>query len=139
MMTITRVGALTACIAAIALAGSCSLEQVLIGQWYTFQTAPVGNCPALGWHFVVDAKRSIGGYLARDQFIQIATLSGVLNPDDTFQMTATEVGGSRREDITGAFTAQYDTLSLDGSWICGKQTFRIRPLRGFGGGGGGGG
>jgi hypothetical protein len=118
---------------------SCTLEQVLLGAWYNFSTNAAGSCPVLGWHFVVDAQRQIGGYLDRDTWTKIATLSGRLNQDDTFEMTATQVGGSKTERITGAFTSQYVEISLDGTWICGKQTFKIRPIRSVGGGGGGGG
>jgi hypothetical protein len=134
-----RVVAVTTGILALGLVASCQLEQVLLGQWYTLHTIAQGTCPALDWHFVVDAHRSIGGYLDRDQFKQIGILSGTLNPDDSFQMWVTENGTGRRESVTGRFTAQYVTLALDGTWICEKQTFRIWLPRGLGGGGGGGG
>ncbi len=124
---------------AAGLVGACQLEQVMLGQWYTVRSAPQGTCPALDWHFVVDAQRSIGGYLDRDQFTKIGTLSGTLNPDDSFQMSVTQTDTGRKESVTGQFTAQYMTLALDGTWICGKQAFRIWLPRGLGGGGGGGG
>jgi hypothetical protein len=137
MMTVRRTVALTTGAVALAVTASCTLEQVLLGQWYTIHTFAQGTCPALDWHFVVDAHRSMGGYLDRDEYKQIATLSGTLNADDTFEMTATQPETGRQEHITGAFTAQFVTISLDGAWICEKQTFRIRPVRGAGGGGGG--
>jgi hypothetical protein len=139
MTTPRRVVALTVGTLALGLVASCTLEQVLLGQWYTLQTIPQGTCPALEWHFVVDAHRSIGGYLDRDQFKQIGLLSGTLNPDDSFQMWVTQIGGGRKESVTGRFTSQYVTLSLDGTWICEKQTLRVWLPRGLGGGGGGGG
>jgi hypothetical protein len=138
MMTFRRSVALAAAAAALATTAACSLEQVLLGQWYSLHTFAQGTCPALDWHFVVDAHRSIGGYLDRDQFTQIATLSGTLNADDSFEMIARNASG-RTERITGAFTPQIIMISLDGAWICEKQTFRIRPVRNVGGGGGGGG
>ena len=134
-----RAAVLTAGTVALGLIASCTLEQVLLGQWYNVPTVPQGSCPALNWHFVVDAHRSIAGYLDRDQFKQIGTLSGTLNPDDSYQMWATENGTGRKESVTGRFTSQYATLSLDGTWICEKQTFRVWLPRGLGGGGGGGG
>lgn len=137
-MTIGRALGLTTCIAAIAATASYSLEQVPIGEQNLIHTVAQGDCPALDWYFPVDARRNIDGYVARDQFRQIATLSGVLNPDDSYQMWATEKGGNRRESVTGRFTAEVVTLSLDGTWICGKQTFRIRPVRHLGLQGGGG-
>jgi hypothetical protein len=139
MMTFTRLVPLAAGVAVLTVTAACSLEQVLLGQWYSIHTVAQGTCPALDWHFVVDAHRSIGGYLDRDQFRQIATLTGTLNPDDSFEMTAHETAGGRTERVTGAFAPQVVTISLDGTWICEKQTFRMRPIRGVGGGGGGGG
>ncbi len=139
MMTIRRGITLAASMVALLAAASCSPEQLLLGQWYNMHTYAAGTCPAMDWHFVVDAHRSIAGYLDRDTFKQVATLSGSLHADDTFDMTATEAGGNREEHITGAFKPQVVTIVLDGAWICERQTFRLRPLRGFGGGGGGGG
>ncbi len=138
MMTVGRAVRLAACMLGLGAIASCSLEQVPIGTWNLIHTVPQGSCPAFDWHFLVDAGRNISGYVAVDQFRQIATLSGVLNPDDSFQIWATEVGGSRREGVTGRFTSQIVTLSLDGTWMCGKQTFRIRPVQHLGLEGGGG-
>lgn len=138
MMTVGQAMRLAACTIALGAIGSCSLEQVQIGEQNLIHTVAQGDCPALNWYFLVDARRDINGYVVRDQFRQIATLSGVLNPDDSYQMWATEIGGTRKESVTGRFTAAVVTLSLDGTWICGKQTFRIRPVSRLGLQGGGG-
>jgi hypothetical protein len=138
MGMVGRAVGLAACLVALAATASCSLEQVPIGEWNLIHTVAQGRCPALDWHFLVDGERDISGYVAVDRFRQIATLTGVLNPDDSFQMWATEMGGTRRESVTGRFTSQVVTLSLDGNWICGQQTFRIRPVHQFGLEGGGG-
>lgn len=130
-------------LAASPLAG-CTFEQILIGQWYTIDTPPAGACPALEWRFVVNAQRSIGGSLFRGGQQPIAKLSGVLNPDDSFRITVTELAGGRTADVTGQFTSQVSTISIHGTAAgseCDGQTFKLR-LGGYfrtqGGGGGGG-
>ena len=134
---------------ALALAASlltgCTFEQVLIGQLYTIQTPQAGACPRLGWRFVVDAQRAISGSLLSDGQQRIASLSGVLNPDDSFQMTATDVAGARTANITGRFTSLVTTIAIHGDAAgsgCDGQTFKLRLGQYFarqGGGGGGGG
>lgn len=123
----------------------CTFEQILIGQWYTIETPQAGACPRLYWQFVVNPQRSIGGFLSRDGQQRIANLSGRLNADDSFQMTATDVAGNRSANVTGQFTPQVSTISVHGDAAgsaCDGQTFKMR-LGGYflrqGGGGGGGG
>jgi hypothetical protein len=148
-MSTKRASMLTNGTIALALATcllpGCTLEQILIGQEYTIYTPPAGTCPPLEWRFVVNAQRSISGILSLGQQRRIASLSGVLNADDSFQMTATEVGGNRTAAVTGRFTSQVSTLSIRGDAAgnaCDGQTFKMR-LGGYfafpGGGGGGGG
>jgi hypothetical protein len=116
-----------------------ALEQVQLGQWYTMHTVPMGTCPALDWHFVVDAYRSIAGFWGRDVAQRSAILSGTLNADDSFQMTATEVEGNRKARISGQFALRVVTISIDGAGTaCDRQTFRVKVIRGPGNGGGGG-
>ena len=131
--------ALAAC-----LLGSCTFEQILIGQQYRIATPPRGACPRLEWQFVVNSQRLIMGSLASGQQ-RIANLSGRLDPDDSFQLTATAVTGSQTADVTGHFTSLVSTLSIHGDAAgsaCDGQTFDLR-LGGYlarqGGGGGGGG
>jgi hypothetical protein len=135
---------LTLVLAAAVLPG-CTLEQVLIGQWYDITTPQAGACPRLEWRFVVNAQRSIGGFLSRDGQQPIANLTGVLNADDSYQMTATDVAGNRTANVTGQFTSLVSTMSIHGDAAgsgCDGQTFKLR-LGGYfarqGGGGGGGG
>jgi hypothetical protein len=123
----------------------CTLEQILIGQWYSFDTPQAGACPRLGWRFVVNAQRSFSGFLTRDGQQHVASLSGVLNADDSFHITATAVAGNRTADVTGRFTSLVSTISIHGDAAgsgCDGQTFKLR-LGGYfstqGGGGGGGG
>jgi hypothetical protein len=128
----------------IALAATASLsparalEQVQIGQIYVMHTVPADTCSALDWHFVVDAHRSVIGFLTCDWDKHLATLSGTLNADDTFEMTVSELGGSRKGNATGKFNSRFVTLSIDapGS-LCDKETFKINAVRGVGGGGDG--
>jgi hypothetical protein len=134
-----------ALVLATGLLSGCTLEQLLIGQWYTIYTPPAGACPRLEWRFVVNAQRLIGGFLSPDGQPRIADLSGVLNADDSFQITATSVAGNQTADVTGRFTSLVSTISIHGGAAgsaCDGQTFQVRLGRYFssqGGGGGGGG
>ncbi len=131
---------------AASLLPSCTFEQILIGQWYTIYTPAAGTCPRLEWRFVVNAQRLIGGFLSRDGRQQFANLSGVLHPDDSFQITATDVAGGRTASVTGRFTSLVSTISIHGDGAgsaCDGQIFNIRlgsyfSRQGGGGGGGGG-
>jgi len=136
-------GRIALALAAYLLPG-CSAEQILIGQWYSVVTPAAGACPRLEWRFVVNPQRAIGGYLSRDGQPQIANLSGVLNADDSFQITVTNIAENRTANVTGQFTSQVSTISIRGGAVgsaCDGQTFHLR-LRGYfsrqGGGGGGG-
>ena len=123
----------------------CMIEQLLIGQWYSVHTPPAGACPRLEWRFVVDSNRTINGFLASEGQQRIANLSGLLNNDDSFQITATDVAGGRTASVTGQFTSQVSTISIHGVAVgraCDGQTFKLRLGSYFarqGGGGGGGG
>jgi hypothetical protein len=74
---------------------------------------------------------------------EIATLSGRLNPDDSFRMMAT--AGQRTASVTGQFTSQVSTIAIHGDAAgraCDGQVFRMRlgtyfAVQGGGGGGGG--
>ncbi len=148
-MTRTQAGLSTSAMIALVLAtgllSGCTMEQILIGQWYTFYTQAVGACPLLEWTITVDPQRSIDGYLARDGHQRIASLSGVLAADDSLQITAKDTAAGRTANITGQFTSQTSTLSIHGDVAgsgCDGQTFSLRLGRYFarqGGGGGGGG
>jgi hypothetical protein len=129
----------------IALAATASLsparalEQVQIGQIYIMHTAPADTCSALDWHFVVDAHRSVIGFLTCDWDKHLATLSGTLGEDDTFQITVSELGGTGKADATGKFTSRFVTLSVDAPGSpCDKHTFQIAVVRGGSSGGDGG-
>ena len=147
-MRTIRPSALTKGVISLAVIASllpgCMIEQILIGQWYSVDTPATGNCPGLEWRFVVNPQRSIDGYLSGNGQQRIATLSGLLNTDDSFQITATAAGG-RTANVTGQFTSQVSTMSIHGSAAgsgCDGQTFKLRLGSYFarqGGGGGGGG
>jgi hypothetical protein len=112
---------------------------------YTIDTPPVGACPLLEWRFFVNPQRSIIGSLSSgDSRQRIASLSGVLAADDSFQMTATGLAGGRTASVTGRFASQVSTISIHGDAAgsaCDGQTYELR-LGGYftraGGGGGGG-
>jgi hypothetical protein len=123
---------------------ACTLEQIFIGQVYNIETPPNGACPRLHWRFVVNAQRSIDGSVTSVGQQPIATLSGVLNADDSFRITATALAGGGTAQVTGEFTSQVSTISVHGDGVgpaCDGQTFNLRlgPYFTFQGGGGGGG
>jgi hypothetical protein len=143
-----RTGTLAARMLALTLGGctlsGCTLEQIQIGQWYTLDTPAAGACPNLQWHFEVNPQRAMGGFVTRGQQ-RIASFSGVLNADDSFQVTAADAASSRTANVAGQFTSDVSTLSIHGDAIgsaCDGQSFELR-LRSYfsrqGGGGGGGG
>jgi hypothetical protein len=147
IMGMRRASGFTTGVSAVVLAGwllpGCTLEQLQIGQWYTIYTPPTEACPGLAWRFVVDAGRSIGGFLSHDGRQPIATLTGLLNADDSFEIRLTDVAGNRTANVTGRFTSQVSTISIRGDAAgseCDGQTFEVRLGRYFstpGGGGGG--
>lgn len=136
-------GFIALAVAASVLSG-CTGEQIMIGQWYRIDTPPQGACPSLELRFVVDPQRSVGGVLVRDRRDQIAALSGVLNPDDSFDIKAVDATGKRPTIVTGRFTPGISTISIRGDVAgsaCDGQTFEMYLGRYFsrqGGGGGGG-
>jgi hypothetical protein len=134
-----------ALVLAASLLSGCTLEQILIGQWYIIATPPAGACPSLTWRFVVNPQRAISGSLAYGTQPPFANLSGQLNADDSFGITATGVAGHHTADVTGRFTSEVSTIAIHGDAAgsaCDGQTFEMR-LGGYfahqGGGGGGGG
>ena len=140
-----QAGALIGCVLAACLLPGCTLEQILIGQWYNIETPRAGDCPPLDWRFVVDADRSIAGSLSRARQQRIADLSGRLNPDDSFEITAAGLAGKRTAEVTGRFTYLVSTLTIRGTAAgeaCDGRTFNLRlgdyfVVQGGGGGGGG--
>jgi len=124
---------------------ACTVEQILVGQIYSISTPAAGDCPRLQWQFVVGPQRAISGVLSRDHQQGIATLSGVLDPDDSFRISVTDAAGNRVAQVTGQFTSGVSTISIHGDAAgiaCDNQTFELRLGAYFshqGGGGGGGG
>ena len=132
-------------LAAACILSGCTFEQILIGQWYTVDTPQAGACPRLEWRFFVNPQRSINGFLSHGGQQRTAILSGLLNPDDSFQITAKDIATNQTANVTGRFTSQVSTISIQGDAAgsaCDGQTFNLR-LGGYlarqGGGGGGGG
>ena len=93
-------------------------------QWYNVSTPKSDTCPGIDWHVVVDADRSIAGNLSWDRMRHTATLAGTLKPDNTFVLTATEVGGSKHATITGQVLDQGTVFTINGSGTgCDNITF----------------
>ena len=137
-----RVVSLTAGVVALAVASfvapANAIEHVELGLWYNLHTNPVGTCPGIDWHVVVDADKNIAGYLSWDRMKHSAKLSGTLNADDTFHVVATEVDGNRRADISGKATSGGASFTINGTGTgCDKQTFQVAPPVNYAGGGAG--
>lgn len=133
---------------AVLLAG-CSLNPVLIGQIYSIVTPREDGCQPLELHFVVDASRMFNGTLSpyAPPYPQpaLATLSGTLSPDGSFQIIAKGTQGHGNTTLTGRFTSQVSTITINGPVAgpaCDGRTFTLylgQFFRFAGGGGGGGG
>jgi len=124
---------------------ACSAPQIMIGQSYSIPTPPAGDCPALLWQFVVDSQRTISGALSHVGQPPFAKLSGTLAADESFRMTATTDSQKSSSIVSGTFSGQITTISIQGNAAgagCDGKTFALRLGAYFaqqGGGGGGGG
>src|SRR6185437_12433852 len=126
------------------LLSGCHLEQVQIGQIFNLSTRASGACPTLQWEFFVDAQRAIHGTL-QSNFKPLATITGVLNPDDTFRMDLAAQTGGETATVNGAITSAGATFAIAGNAAgagCNGQTFTLygRQLfqgSSYGGGGNG--
>ena len=129
---------LTAVAMAALWMSACSLENAQFGLIYNLYTNPQPDCPRLNWRFVVDPKRIMTGSISIDSLQPIANLSGMLNADDTFRMTATAVDNGWRADVSGRFQTRLITVSVSGPGaVCDGHTFKWFILRNnFGAGGG---
>jgi hypothetical protein len=96
-------------------------------QWYNLSTPKSGTCPGIDRHIVVDADRTIAGNLSWDHMRHTATLTpGTLKPDDTFELTASEVGGSKHATITGKVLNRGSEFTITGSGTgCDNQKFTV--------------
>ena len=101
-------------------------QRTVQAQWYNLSTPKSGTCPGIDWHVVVDADRTIAGNLSWDRMKHTATLSGSLKPDDTFELTASEVGGSKHATITGKVLRSGSEFTITGSGTgCDNQKFTV--------------
>ena len=107
------------------------------GSVYTFSSARSGTCPNLEWHVVVRGGNALGGVISWDNERRVARVSGKLNPDRTFQMTATEVNGRGKASITGQvladgrFSAKITGAGCESRLI---EVPLVRPAGSFGSG-----
>jgi hypothetical protein len=102
-------------------------QRTVQAQWYNVSTPKSGTCPGIDWHVVVDADRTIAGNLSWDRMRHTATLNpGTLKPDNTFELTASEVGGSKHATITGKVLTQGSEFTITGTGTgCDNQTFHV--------------
>lgn len=85
--------------AAALVAGATShqaLAQAVQGNVYVFHSQPTGGCPTLDWHVVVGPNHSLSGMIAWDDMKAMARVTGTVDSDNKFTMTAQEVGGQAR-------------------------------------------
>jgi hypothetical protein len=81
---------------ALAIAATCgvaSAQTVPEGRLFVFHSQATGTCPALDWHLVVGADRSLTGMLGWDNMKSMARVTGSLGANRTFKMTGTRVSG----------------------------------------------
>ena len=77
-------------------------ERPVEGTVYVFHSKANDGCPALDWHVVVGINGALNGMISWDAMKSMAHVSGTMNADKDFSMTATEVGGAgRTAAITG--------------------------------------
>ena len=111
----------------------------LKGGLYAFHSRPIGKCPGLDWHVMVEPNGALDGFVAWDRMQHMARLSGTLTKDRTFEMAAQEVGGAaRKATVKGTAAGDYITASITGSGsACDDQVLQIpRAEGGLEGGGG---
>jgi hypothetical protein len=129
MTRITRAIVITTSMTAFIAAASFApvkAQRTVQAQWYNLSTPKSGTCPGIDWHVVVDADRTIAGNLSWDRMRHTATVTGTLKPDDTFELTASEVGGSRHATITGKVLSQGSEFTVAGTGTgCDNQKFRV--------------
>lgn len=100
---------------AVLTLAACTVEQFPIGEWINLITPATGACPELTWSVVVQADRSMGGDVYWDQRRHSSHLTGVLHPDDTLQLSAPDVGGTRDAAVTGLARQDAVTMTIHGS------------------------
>lgn len=93
---------------------ACAVEQFPIGEWMNLITPHTGACPELTWHLVVQADRSMGGDVFWDQRRHSAHVTGVLHPDDTFQLSSANVGGTLDATVSGQAKRDAATMTIHG-------------------------
>jgi hypothetical protein len=77
-------------------------EMIPEGAVFVFHSAAAGACPSLDWHATTGIKGNLGGIITWNDIRSIARVRGHIALDRTFQVTATEMGGTqRRAVITG--------------------------------------
>jgi hypothetical protein len=140
MTSLKSFALLTSLAIATSITPAPAVEQVELGQLYFFHSPPVGTCPGLDWHTVVDKDREITGWISWEGNKHLATVTGKLNPDDTFQVTAKEVvGGNHMATVTGKVASGTLTFTINGSGTgCDGKTWKIqRSTQGSASGGAG--
>jgi hypothetical protein len=98
---------------ALAFAASLGVAaaQAPEGRLYVFHSKAMGGCPALDWHVMVGAGNTLSGMIAWDDMKAMAKATGTLNmSNNTFSMTATEMGGQGR-------TATVDGKLRSDGWL----------------------
>ncbi len=102
---------------------------------YDFHSEQSGSCPSLDWHIVATATGVLSGMIAWNDMKMMANVAGTIDPlvkverfgtrlggdpeNRTFQMIATEAGGSNRiASITGTIWQNgWLTANIQGSGV----------------------
>ncbi len=74
-----------------------AVARVPEGRIFVLHSEPIGECPSLDWHIVVEANGVLAGMIAWDNMKSMARATGRIDDEGgTFTMTAVEVGGQAR-------------------------------------------
>jgi hypothetical protein len=134
-MTLSKLIA-TGAIAAAAMCGTASAQNLPQGRLYAFHSGPQNSCPGLDWHIVADGNQ-LNGMISWNNMQNMAHAEGTLNPTArTFQMNAKEVGGQgRTATITGTVQANgYLVANITGPNVkCSGVTIQWFPVGATGG------
>jgi len=96
-------GALLSCLGwSIASAQAVGDAAAFPGRIYNLHTPAGGGCPSFDWHVIVGDNNSLSGLIGLDEMKVVFNVVGnYSSAAKSFQLTGTEIGGSRIANIKG--------------------------------------
>src|SRR4051812_23518793 len=115
MKSVRFITTVAAGVLAAASFGSPSSAQAPEGTVYVFHSSKTGTCPALDWHVMVGANNALTGMIAWDDMKAMAQATGSIGANQTFTMTAKEMGGQgRTATVTGKVSSGWLNADIKG-------------------------